>query len=64
MTLQFKVPSMMCSTCASTITKAVQGVDPAAQVDGDPDTKMVTVETSADEAVVKGAIIGAGFPVE
>ena len=64
MTLQFKVPSMMCSVCADTITKAVQGVDPAALVMGDPDTRMVTVETSADETAVKGAIAGAGFPVE
>ena len=64
MALQFKVPSMMCSACADSITKAVQGVDPSAQVTGDPDTKLVTVETSADESAVKGAIAAAGYPVE
>ena len=64
MALQFKVPSMMCSSCAASITKAVQGVDPAAQVTGDPDTKLVTVETRADEGAVKDAIVTAGFPVE
>jgi len=63
MTLQFTVPSMACSACATTITNAVTTVDPTATVDADPKTKVVKIETHESEATVKAAIVNAGYPI-
>lgn len=63
-TLQLKVPSMACSACAETITKAIQGVDPAATVQADPKTKAVVIDTTVEGEVVKAAIAAAGYPVD
>lgn len=63
MKLELTVPSMACSACADTISKAVAEVDPSAKVDADPKTKQVVVETDVAESVVKQAIEGAGYPV-
>lgn len=62
-TLQLTVPSMACSACADTITKAVQAIDPAATIEADPKTKRVHVNSQADDAAVKQAIAAAGYPV-
>lgn len=62
MTLQLKVPKMACSACANTITKAVQGVDPAAVIEADPKTKLVKVQTTKPENEVRKAIAAAGYP--
>ncbi|MBD2103060.1 heavy-metal-associated domain-containing protein [Leptolyngbya sp. FACHB-261] len=63
MSLQLKVPSMACSACSSTITQAIQAVDPTAIVQADPKTKQVNVETQASETAIKEAIAAAGYPV-
>ncbi|HEY9649160.1 MAG TPA: heavy-metal-associated domain-containing protein [Coleofasciculaceae cyanobacterium] len=63
MTIELKVPSMACSACADTITKAVKTVDGDATVQADPKTKLVSVETQASEAAIKDAITAAGYPV-
>lgn len=62
MTLQLKVPNMACTACVSTITKAVQTVDPSAAVQAEPKTKLVLVETQAGETAIKTAIAAAGYP--
>ncbi|MDX2244007.1 MAG: heavy-metal-associated domain-containing protein [Leptolyngbyaceae cyanobacterium bins.302] len=64
MTLQFKVPNMACSACSETITKAVQAVDPTANVQADPKTKLVNIETQAAENAIKEAVTAAGYTVE
>lgn len=63
MTLQLKVPNMACSACGETIAKAVKAVDPAATVQANPKTKLVSIETQASEAIVKQAITDAGYSV-
>ncbi|BAZ48408.1 heavy-metal-associated domain-containing protein [Nostoc sp. CENA67] len=63
MKLQLTVPNMACSACGETITKAIQAVDPTAEVGTDPKTKLVSVETQASEAAVTEAIIAAGYSV-
>ncbi len=63
MTLQFTVPDMACSACATTITNAVTAIDPGAKVAADPATKQVNIETAAPETTVKAAIIAAGYTV-
>lgn len=62
MTIQLKVPGMACGGCGKTITKAVQSVDPTAEVQTDPKTKQVTVESNASESSVREAIAAAGYP--
>lgn len=61
--LQLTVPSMACSACAETITKAVQTIDPRAVVQADPATKLVSIETQASQEAVTEAIAAAGYPV-
>lgn len=54
---------MTCGGCVSTITKAIRTVDANAIVQGDPKTKLVSVETQAPEAAIKEVITAAGYPV-
>lgn len=63
MTLEFQVPNMACSACATTITNAVTAIDSTATVDADPKTKQVKIETQQPEATVKQAIVAAGYTV-
>lgn len=63
MSLDLTVPSMACSACADTITKAVQNLDPEAKVQSDLETKVVKIETKTSDREVKEAIAAAGYPV-
>jgi copper chaperone CopZ len=63
--LQFKVPDMDCESCVSSIEQAVHGIDAAASVAADLETKHVVVGTAKAEAhEVMAAIENAGFAVE
>ncbi|MBH8577810.1 heavy-metal-associated domain-containing protein [Nostocaceae cyanobacterium CENA369] len=62
MTLQLTVPNMVCSACANNITNAVKTVDASADVQADPTTKLVNVDTQASEAAIKNALAAAGYP--
>ncbi|WP_414542824.1 heavy-metal-associated domain-containing protein [Nostoc sp. CCY0012] len=62
MTLQLTVPNMACSACANNITNAVKTVDANANVQADPQTKLVSVETQASETAIKDALAAAGYP--
>lgn len=53
---------MACSACANTIAKAVQSIDPAANVEADPKTKNVKIETVKSETAIRNAIANAGYP--
>ena len=61
--IRFEVPDMTCGACARRVTKAVQSVDPVAQVEADPPTREVRVHSSADPAVLAKALEEAGYPV-
>ncbi|MCG6134132.1 MULTISPECIES: heavy-metal-associated domain-containing protein [unclassified Anabaena] len=63
MTLQLTVPNMACSACANNITNAVKTVDANANVQADPQTKLVSVDTQASETAIKDALAAAGYPV-
>jgi len=54
---------MACGACVKTITNAVKSVDQTAQIEADPKTKQVAVETDSSEAAVKEAIEGAGYAI-
>lgn len=64
MSVQLKVPSIVCEGCAETITKAVKSVDAEAQVDVDISVKTVKVEGSQSEDSIKQAIAATGHTVE
>lgn len=63
MTLQFTVPNMACSACATTIANAVKAIDPAAEVNADPKSKQVNINTQANETTVRDAIAAAGYTI-
>ncbi|APA67428.1 MULTISPECIES: heavy-metal-associated domain-containing protein [unclassified Janthinobacterium] len=60
---QLQVENMSCGHCVGSVTKAVQGIDPAAQVQVDLASKSVTVESSSELGAISAAIVDAGFPV-
>ncbi|MGF1494999.1 MAG: heavy-metal-associated domain-containing protein [Microcoleaceae cyanobacterium] len=64
MTIQLKVPSMVCDGCVDTVTKAVQSIDAVEKVNVDLGTKQVTIEGQPNEDQVKQAITAAGHTVE
>ncbi|MDY7020673.1 MAG: heavy-metal-associated domain-containing protein [Cyanobacteriota bacterium] len=64
MSLELKVPSMVCDGCVETVTKAIKGLDSDANVEIDLSTKMVKVDGKPSEDSVKQAISEAGHTVE
>ena len=64
MTINLKVPSMVCNGCVDTVKEAINTHEPKAKVDINLDTKQVTVETEASEESIKQIIKAAGHTVE
>lgn len=62
MTIKLTVPGMACSACANNITNAVKAVDANANVEADPKTKLVNVDTQVSETAIKEALVAAGYP--
>ena len=62
MTIELRVPGMACGGCGKTISKAIQSVDPSADVQADPKSKQVKVETQVKESSIREAIAAAGYP--
>ncbi len=60
--MQFHLDDMTCGGCARTVTKAIQTIDPTANVVTDPPTRRVQVRTSASEKQIVTALREAGFP--
>lgn len=63
MTLQLTVPNMACSACVDTITKAVKAIDSTAEINADPKTKQVNIDTQTNETAIREAITTAGYTV-
>lgn len=63
MSTMFQVEKMTCHNCARHVTKAVQSVQSAAQVNVDLASGKVEVSPSpSDPAVIAKAITEAGYP--
>ncbi|SDE27965.1 heavy-metal-associated domain-containing protein [Belnapia rosea] len=60
----FRVANMRCGGCARSVTSALRGVDPAAEVRVDLGRREVTVEGAADTDALAWALRGAGFEGE
>jgi copper chaperone CopZ len=59
--MQFHIEDMTCGGCVRGVTKAIQSVDPTAQVLADPPSRAVEVTSSATRAQLEAAIRDAGF---
>ena len=60
---ELTVEDMSCGHCVGRVTKAVQGVDGAAQVKIDLAARRVTVDSEADLDEIVAAIDATGYPV-
>lgn len=58
---RYKIEDMSCGHCASTVEKAIKGVDPQATVTVDLASKEVAVETTADSGPIAAALKSAGY---
>ncbi|MDF0553421.1 heavy-metal-associated domain-containing protein [Kamptonema sp. UHCC 0994] len=63
MEIKLNVPSIVCSGCGDTITKAIKTVESEANVNVDVAAKTVTIETKASEESIKQAISATGHTV-
>ncbi|MDB9513545.1 heavy-metal-associated domain-containing protein [Kamptonema animale CS-326] len=63
MAIKLNVPSIVCSGCGDTITKAIKTVESEANVNVDVAAKTVTVEAQASEESIKQAISATGHTV-
>lgn len=63
MSLNLSVPSIGCTSCVETITKAIQSADTSALVSGDPAAKTINVDTLLSEAQIRELIARAGHKV-
>lgn len=61
MVIQLEVHSLARNACSKTITKAIQSVDPEAEVETDPKSKQVTLKTEASESSVMEVLDAAGY---
>ncbi len=64
MTLELKVPSIVCAGCVDNITKQIKSNFPNATVNIDLETKMVNVDTEASKDSIVQVITSAGHTVE
>ena len=60
---ELTVEDMTCKHCVGRVTKAVQGIDPAAKVEIDLPTKKVRIDSGAGLDRIAAAIDEAGYPV-
>jgi len=60
---ELTVEGMSCGHCVGRVTKTVQGIDPAAQVNIDLPTGKVRIDSGADLDRIAQAIDAAGYPV-
>ena len=59
--MQFHIENMTCGGCVRGVTKAIQAVDPQAQINADPPTRKLEVNTSASREQIEAALNDAGF---
>jgi copper chaperone len=60
--MRFKIDNMTCGGCARSVTRAIQKLDPAAQVDIDLETHLVQVRSQRPQGDVAQALEAVGFP--
>lgn len=59
--MQFYIEKMTCLKCAKHVTQAIVNVDPGAKIEADPDTRKITLATSASHDIIKQALSDDGY---
>lgn len=59
--MQFHIENMTCGGCARSVTKAIQSVDPAAEVTAETATRTVTVKSVASRDRLITVLIETGY---
>ncbi len=59
--LRLNIEGMHCGGCASSVTRAIQTLDPLAQIRVDRAARTVEADTAVDSALILTAIKDAGF---
>lgn len=59
--MQFHIENMTCGGCVRGVTRAIQSVDPDAQVAADLSTRKVEVASTAPRDQLVAALANAGF---
>jgi copper chaperone len=60
--IRLQIPDMHCGACIRRVTRAIQGVDSAAQIEANAESREATVQSSADPAALMAALAEAGYP--
>lgn len=60
--MKLHIENMTCGGCARGVTKAIQSIDPQAEVVADPPSRSVEVKTSATPEQVEAVLCEVGFP--
>lgn len=60
--MRFHLNDMTCDGCVRGVTRAIQRVDPQAEVDADPPSRRIDVRTTASREAIEVALSDAGFP--
>ncbi|AVE42033.1 heavy-metal-associated domain-containing protein [Providencia stuartii] len=62
--INLTIPKMACDGCAKSIKKVVLDIDAQAQVEADPATKKVQINSRIDESIFRTALSTAGYPTD
>lgn len=60
--MQFHVETMTCGGCVRRVTKAIQSIDPAAQVQADLASRTVVVTSRQSRGEIEAVLAEAGYP--
>jgi copper chaperone len=60
--MRFQIDDMTCGACARRVTKAIQAVDPAAEVEIDLDRRLAEVRSEQPSTAIASALASAGYP--
>lgn len=60
--MKFRIDNMTCGGCVRGVTKAIQSIDPQAEVSADVPARFVEVRTDRPAAEIAAALDKAGFP--
>ncbi len=61
---RFAVPDMSCDACVRAITRAVRGVDAAADIRVDLAGHVVEIRSTLPDPALAAAITGAGYTIQ
>lgn len=61
---RFHIPGMTCGGCISAVTRAVQKLDPHAQVESDLENRRISVASDKSTISLLTALENAGYPAQ